>query len=126
MNSISACDIARVVAESLANHRYVAPASGTTVGVPWSVKKEVAYIELLKQSLVPPRLEFFVLEETYDQIRSNPPIRAEYWVVAEHDGFVEWYDPTTNEFGLGQPSAKGAGFVSIGVRGDLIGVFCAM
>ncbi len=83
-------------------------------------------MELLKQSLVPPRLESFVLSETYEQVQAKAPVRAEYWVVAERGGYVEWYDPATNEFGLGQASASGDGLVSIGVRGDLVGVFCAM
>jgi len=126
MSSLSASDTTKVVAESLARYRYVAPTSGTTVGKPWSAEKEAAYVELLKLSLVPPRLESFVLSETYEQIQANSPARAEYWVIAERGGYVEWYDPVTSEFGLGQAPAKGGGLVSIGVRGDLVGVFCAM
>ncbi|WP_147431275.1 hypothetical protein [Azonexus fungiphilus] len=126
MSSLSASDVAALVAESLARHRHVSVASGTTVGVPWSAENEAEYVELLRQSLVPPRLESFVLSETYAQVQATAKDHAAYWVVAERGGYVEWYDPAKNEFGLGQASLDGAGLVSIGVRGDLVGVFCAM
>ena len=37
----------------------------------------------------------------------------------------EWYDRSTGEFGLGVRVEGFAIPVSIGVRGDLVGVFCA-
>ena len=126
MTSLSASDVADIVAESLARGRSAPAASGTTVGTPWSTEKVAEYVELLRQSLVPPRLERFVLSETYAQVQAKSPVRAEYWVVAERGGYVEWYDRATKEFGLGQASSDGMGLVSIGVRGDLVGVFCAM
>lgn len=124
--SLSSADIAAIVTVEINKYRYEPPAPGSTVGVPWSTEKVAAHVELLKQSLVPPRLESFALAETYEQITNQVSANAEYWVVAESDGYVEWYDPTTNEFGLGQPSSDGSGLVSIGVRGDLVGVFFAI
>jgi hypothetical protein len=48
-------------------------------------------------------------------------------VVAKGDaGYLEWYDPATGEFGLACHMEESAVPVSIGVRGDLVGVFCAM
>lgn len=126
MSSLSASNIVKLVSESLTRYRYEPASPGTTIGVPWSAEKEATYVELLKQSLVPPRLESFILAETYEQCTALTPTRADYWIVAERGGYVEWYDPATNEFGLGQMSTKGLGLVSIGVRGDLVGVFCAM
>ena len=52
---------------------------------------------------------------------------ATYWVIAEEDQYFEWYDPETNEFGLAQRSSLNEDeLVSIGVRGDLVGTYCAM
>jgi hypothetical protein len=119
-------DIAQRVQQILSSHTYRPPAPGTTVGMPWSETKISQYITLLKQSLVPPRLERFKLSETPEQVTSRTDQFANYWVVAERDSYVEWFDPHTEEFGLGQRGLNGEGFVSVGVRGDLAGVFCAM
>ena len=124
--SLSGSDIANLVAKLIEQHRYESVAPGTTVGAPWSAEKWAGYVEMLKQSLVPPRLESFALAETYKEVAAGTRDRAMYWVVAERASYVEWYDPTTNEFGLGQASPDGEGLISIGVRGDLVGVFCAM
>lgn len=124
--SPSSADIAALVAALIDHHQYEPPALGSTVGVPWSAEKVATHVALLKQSIVPPRLESFVLSETYEQISASTRAIAKYWVVAECEDCVEWYDPSTKEFGLGQRSSDGSGLVSIGVRGDLIGVFCAM
>jgi hypothetical protein len=119
-------DIAQLVLQLLSAHTYAPPAPGTTVGTPWSEAKISQYVNLLKQSLVPPRLERFKLSETHDHVTSPTEQFANYWVVAERGSYVEWFDPNTEEFGLAQPSPNGEGFVSLGVRGDLVGVFCAM
>lgn len=119
-------DIEQIVLRLFSEYRYQLPEPGTTVGTPWSAEKVGAYVDLLKQSLVPPRLERFALAETYEQVMAGATERADYWVVAERGEYLEWYDPTTNEFGLAQFAADGDGLVSIGVRGDLVGVFCAM
>lgn len=119
-------DIEQLVLCLLSEYNHQPPQPDATVGVPWSAEKVGGYAELLKQALVPPRLERFALAETYEQIQAGSTECASYWVVAERGGYLEWYDPTTNEFGLGQLAGDGDGFVSIGVRGDLVGVFCAM
>ncbi len=123
--SLSSADVAAFVATEINKYCYEPPVPGVNVGVPWPADKVAAHVELLKQSLVPPRLESFVLAETYEQISSQVSDSAEYWVVAESSGYIEWYDPTTNEFGLAEPSSDGRRLISIGVRGDLIGgVLC--
>jgi hypothetical protein len=76
--------------------------------------------------LVEPYLQRFELRETYDQARQHGPVFAEFWVVAQSGDYLEWYDPATGEFGLGHRLEDSATPVSIGVRGDLVGVFCAM
>lgn len=119
-------DIEQMVLRLLSEYSYQPPESGTTAGVPWSAEMVGEYAGLLKQALVPPRLERFALAETYEQIQAGSTECANYWVVAERSGYLEWYDPTTNEFGLGQWAGDRNGLVSIGVRGDLVGVFCAM
>ncbi|HMC64522.1 MAG TPA: hypothetical protein VKI65_06260, partial [Gemmataceae bacterium] len=68
----------------------------------------------------------FELRETYEQVRQQDPTFAEFWVVAERSTCLEWYDPATGEFGLGRRIEGSATPISIGVRGDLVGAFCAM
>ena len=83
------------------------------------------YVEKLKAALVPPYLQCFE-RETYEQIGEAEPSYAEFWVVAKTASYLEWYDPATGEFGLGQRSHDGALPISVGIRGDLVGMFCAM
>lgn len=106
--------------------RYEPPATGTTVGMPWSEDKVLSYIPQLRAALVTPYRRRFVLRDTSAQIRAAPPMFADYWVVAETDGYIEFFDPSTNEYGLAVPPSSGDVPVTIGVRGDLVGVFCAM
>ena len=119
--------VSALVRDTLAGYRYEPPPSGSTVGVPWSAEKVYGYVEMLRAALVPPYLQRFALRETYEQVTCGEPSYAEFWVVAEGAaGYVEWYDPSTGEFGLGIRGGDPATPVSIGVRGDLVGVFCAM
>jgi hypothetical protein len=99
------------------------PKPGTIIGIPWSQEKIDAHRSLLKQSLVKPRLECFILRETYQQCVDQSAAFSQYWVVAERNGYLEWFDPSTQEFGLGQFAPNGTDLFSIGVRGDLVGVF---
>jgi hypothetical protein len=116
-----------LVRDTLAGYRYESPPPGSTRGVPWSAEKVYAYVERLKAALVPPYLQRFELRETSEQVAQAEPGYAEFWVVAAgHGGYLEWYDPSTGEFGLGIYGEGSGTPVSIGVRGDLLGVFCAM
>lgn len=119
-------EVKQMVLRLLAEYSYHLPRPDSTVGSPWSAEKVGGYVELLKHSLVPPRLERFALAETYELIWAGSTECADFWVIAELGEYLEWYDPATNEFGLGQLAADGKRLVSIGVRGDLVGVFCAM
>jgi len=119
-------NVSEIVARTLAQFRYAPPTPGTTVGALWPEAKVLAHVERLKDCLVTPYLEKFELRETYEQVQSKEQLLAEYWVVAEDQGYLEWYDPKTNEFGLGQRRENSVVPVSIGVRGDLVGVYCAM
>jgi hypothetical protein len=118
--------LSALIRETLARYHHEVPGSGSTVGVPWSAEKMRLYVEKLKEALVEPYLQRFQIRETYEQTVGREPIYAEYWVVAESGSYLEWYDPTTGEFGLGQRVEKSPTPVSIGVRGDLVGTFCAM
>jgi hypothetical protein len=115
-----------LVHEMLARFRYETPPPGTTLGIPWSAEKVYDHVERLKRALVDPYLQRFELRETYEQSGQHEPSYAEYWVVAESGCYLEWYDPATGEFGLGQRREGSPTPVSIGVRGDLVGVFFAM
>jgi hypothetical protein len=118
--------VSKLVRDTLASYRYELPPAGNTVGVPWSPEKVAAYVDQLKGCLVEPYLERFELQETYPQCIATEREFAEYWVVAESSGYLEWFDAATGEFGLGQRTEGSSVPVSIGVRGDLVGVFCAL
>jgi hypothetical protein len=95
--------------------------------VPWSSEKVQTYVEKLKAALVEPHLERFELQETYEQCKAAIPSYAEYWVVARGNGeYVEWFDPASGDFGLGLTQGDTGRLVSIGSRGDLVGVYCSM
>lgn len=112
-----------MVQDELRTYSYEEPELGTTLGKPWSEEKVLCYIPKLKRALVKPYLQRFRLEESGE--RRDHPVFAEYWVVAIDHGYLEWYDPESGEFGLGAETVEGE-MISIGVRGDLVGVYCAM
>ena len=118
-------EIAKIVANELVQFRHKSVAPGTTIGVPWSEEKVIKYVQKLCCSLVEPYMQKFLLHETHDQAKNQERIYAEYWVVAEEGDYLEWYDPNTKEFGLGRRGNTDIP-VSIGVRGDLVGVYCAI
>ena len=117
-------DVASLVRKVLARYKYEILQG--TVGVAWPADKVNTYVEQLKQSLVDPYLMRFELRETLEQSNNPAPTFAEYWVVAESGDYLEWFDPTTGEFGLAVRSQQEGLGISIGTRGDLVGVFCAM
>jgi hypothetical protein len=118
--------VSALVRETLAAFRYKTPPAGSTIGVPWSADKSASHVEKLREALVEPYVQRFELRETYGQVEQPEPRYSEFWVVAEVGGYLEWYDPATGEFGLGQRVEGSSIPVSIGVRGDLVAVFCAM
>jgi hypothetical protein len=119
--------VSTLIRDTLAGYRYEASAAGGTIGVPWSAEKVYGYVEKLKAALVVPYLQRFELRETYEQVAQAEPTFAKFWVVVEGEGgYLEWYDPTTGEFGLGLLAEGSDTPISIGVRGDLVSVFCAM
>lgn len=119
--------ISILVRDALAGYRYVPPQQGTTIGVPWSREKVGSYVEKLKRALVEPYIQRFELRETYEQVGQMVPSFADLWVVADAgNGYLEWYDPATGEFGLGIQAQGSERPIAIGVRGDLVGVFCAI
>jgi len=122
MNSAA---VAEIVAKELATYRYEPPSIGTTEGTPWSEANVHEHLIRLRASLVEPYLRTFILKDTLDQINAVSAVTAEYWVVFDL-GYIEFYDSEAKEFGLAAPGHNGENPVTIGVRGDLVGVFCAM
>jgi hypothetical protein len=118
--------IQELIRTTLAGYRYEPPPRGSTFGEPWSADKVYSHVEQLRKSLVEPYLQRFELRESYSQCVAAESTYAEYWVVAESAGYLEWFDPAAEEFGLGQRIEGSALPVSIGARGDLVGVFCAI
>jgi hypothetical protein len=116
--------LSTLIRDTLSNYRFEPP-PGAAVGVPWSAEKIREHIKILRDTLVEPYVQRFELRETFEQVAQSQPTYAEFWVVAKLDGgYLEWYDPATGEFGLGIQKGESVP-VSIGVRGDLVGVFCA-
>jgi hypothetical protein len=111
-----AISIALLIRNKLATYAYEAPSKGTTLGEPWSESKVAEHIEQLKQCLVTPHLERFLLAETAEHSNATEPTFAEYWVIATTSFHVEWYDPSTDEFGLAEPHPTKPGFVVSGGR----------
>jgi len=122
---VDASEVERIVHTELDGFVYEPTEPGTTVGVPWSEEKIRSYLPKLRAALIKPYRQRFAVRDTWEQIHASVPIFKEYWVVAQTNHYIQFFDPTTNEFGLAQPSDRGAP-VTIGVRGDLVGVFCAM
>ncbi len=116
-------DISKIIGAELSSYAYEEPEPGTTYGKPWTEEKVMSYIPKLKKALVKPYLQRFRLSESKEHFDSE--VFAEYWVVAIYGGYIQWFDPESNEYGLGTETDKGE-FISIGVRGDLVGVYCAM
>jgi hypothetical protein len=124
--NVNASDVERLVNAEIDGFVHEQPAPGSTIGVPWSEQKVLSYLPKLRAALVKPYQQRFVLGDTWAQIQATSPELAEYWVIAESDPYIEFFDPLKNEFGLANRSVDGGVPVTIGVRGDLVGVFCAM
>jgi hypothetical protein len=123
---VDASEVSALVEKELASYRYEAPPIGSTLGTPWSEAKVNAYIQQLRTALVTPHLRTFTLRDTKREIDASVPMTADYWVVAQSPGYLQFYDHVNAEFGLAVEAAPGNPPVTIGVRGDLVGVFCAM
>ncbi|MGB0766757.1 MAG: hypothetical protein ACPGYV_03500 [Phycisphaeraceae bacterium] len=118
-------DVQKIVERELAEYTYVPPPPGTTYGTPWSQDKVYRYRDELLTHLVEPVLKQVILRDTYAQVTASTLQFADVWVVAEFAGYLIFFDPAHAEFGLAQQSVVGSGYVTIGVRGDLVGVYCA-
>ncbi|MEE4383547.1 MAG: hypothetical protein V2J02_16225 [Pseudomonadales bacterium] len=110
----------------LERFRYAEPQRDDLIGVRWSEQTVLSHIPKLRAALVEPYLKRFQLRDTYEQIRSQKPYTAEYWVVAETESYIQFFDPAKREFGLASCCESDALASTTGVRGDLVGVFCAM
>jgi hypothetical protein len=124
--NMDAVAVRALIDHELANFRYEPLAPGTTYGEPWSEERVRGYIPRLQAALVPPYKMTFRLGDTNDESRAEPPRYAEYWVVAVSTGYIEFYDPAKGEFGLADTFHSDHPPVTIGVRGDLLGVYCAI
>jgi hypothetical protein len=122
---MKATDVQRIISNVLGEYAYQTPPPDTTYGEPWAEAKVLREVEALKNALVTPYLHAFLLRDTYEQVTTAAPNTQELWVVAHMDELCEFYDPAHNEFGLAELPVPGHSSSTIGVRGDLVGVFCA-
>lgn len=125
-HSLSAEQVAEIVRIDLAAYNVVGSSSRPTRGVPWSEEKVRQSLIDLRACLVTPYLQRFCLKDTTAQMRASPPATMDYWVVAKSQQFLEFYDADKREYGLATGGRDGALPETIGVRGDLVGVFGAM
>jgi hypothetical protein len=97
------------------------PVGTAAKGAPFAPDRVREELNLLRAALVPPYRSdiVFALGEGRQEAGTG-----RYWVVARHDGTVVYYDETTSEYCLAQVWPDGR-LESIGVRGDLPGVFMA-
>ena len=114
-----------IVARELAAWQPPVTESGAMHGIPWAAEQYAPKVERLRASLVTPYKQRFTLREYDDPERRHAVGEAEYWVVAVTDGMYLWYDETTGDFGVGEPDTNAAFPTSIGLRGDIVGSFCA-
>jgi len=119
-------EVAALVQKELQEFRYELPAPGTTIGIPWSVEKAYGYVEQLNSFLVKPYLQEFWLADTYEQSSASTKQLVRYWVVTSVRDHLEFFDASEGNFGLGRSFASSPTPFTIGVRGDLVGVFCAI
>ena len=113
---MTSTEIKKIVEADLSSYKYEEPE--TTLGDPTSETDIMSYIPKLKAALVEPYLQKILVSES-EKLK-------EYWVIAVEDIYYQWYDPTTKEYGLATESENKNHLVSIGVEGDLVGVYCAM
>jgi hypothetical protein len=112
-------EVHRRVREEIDGYSFAAP-SADLIGAPWSHDRIRELIADLESVLVAPRLQ---------QLRNvDRPAEPAYdfwaWVVAVEGDFVVFYDPAADDFGLAMTPQDRVP-ETIGVRGDLIGVFGA-
>ena len=117
-------DVQAIVVRELAAWQAPVAEPGETVGIPWTAEQYAPEVERLRASLVTP-YKRFVLRETDDSERRHVVGEAEYWVVAATEEMYLWYDETAGDFGAGEPRPGGALPTSVGLRGDIVGSFCA-
>ena len=114
-------EVQALIKREIEEYEYI-EAEGT-LGKPWPEARIRQLVPQLMDALVSPELVMFECRCTWDELHTEPPIRREYWFVARVTEDVVFFDEDAYEFGLaswnsGKPS-------TIGVRGDLIGVFGA-
>jgi hypothetical protein len=115
-------EVARLVLAEIETYRYEPPAG--LLGRPWSSDRVKKYLAGMLKALVKPYLQRFDFRHS-PVMSANGQDARELWVIAEDHGYLEWYDPESGEFGLGQRVAGGLP-QSIGVHGDAVGVFMAI
>lgn len=90
-----------------------------------SAERVRAELAALSRALIPPVPGRFAVRDAGPQLTTPEPELATYWVVAQDpDGTVVFYDEVADEFGLAEATPDGD-LETVGVRGDLLGVFLA-
>jgi hypothetical protein len=125
-HSQSAEQVAEIVLAALAAYEAAPNSPKPTFGSSWSESRVRESMTALRASLVTPYVQRFRLKDTAAEMRQSPPEIEGYWVVARSQQFLVFYDLETQEYGLAMRGRDGTLPQTIGVRGDLVGVFGAM
>ena len=103
---------------------YVYTVPEGALGNPLPTDRVQTLMDELKAALVEPYMTSVALRDAFDQCAVDPPTTVQYAIVADDGVNVVFYDDTADEFGLAQRGSSG-GIETIGVRGDVVGVFMA-
>jgi hypothetical protein len=125
-HSLSAEQAAEIVRTDLAACHVAGSSSRPMRDVRWSEEKVRESLTVLKACLVAPYTQRFCLKDTAAEMKAAPPVIAVYWVIAKSQQLLEYYDSELGEYGLALEGQGGTLPETVGVRGDLIGVFGAM
>lgn len=120
-NDVTADYLTRFICREIDTYEYVLPEGA--VGNPWPQERVDRQLAQLRACLVAPYKLTFERCDTMEDCERETPRTAEYWIVAnDGNGFLVFYDPSAAEFGLAQLGLSDRP-VTIGVRGDVVGVF---
>jgi hypothetical protein len=116
-------EIVARVEQEVRDYQY-RPAPGAR-GRSWTPDRVRAELAALERALNPPKRAKFEVRDGAEQLTDPEPEIALYWLVArDMEGTVVFYDEADDEFGLGEVTPEGH-LATVGVRGDLVGVFMA-
>jgi hypothetical protein len=110
------------VLNEIDNYTYEVPPG--TVGIPWDNSKVQLQLKEMRDSLVSPYLAIVKMSQPFESIGSEAYENRECVIVADpKDGYLLFYDPVANNFGVADQ--RGTELFDVGIPGDAVGSFMA-